>query len=588
MKKFIYVVFILGVITSGILISCKRTSHSSDYMQGTPETGDWVVIRLLSEPDGLNPLTSVSSDAQEIDGMLLYESLIGTDNNTLLDMPVLADSLPEISSDHLHYTYHLKKNATFSDGVGVTGNDLICFMKSVKNPLIVNAAPLRGYYEDVQKVELVNNDPYTIEFTMREPYFLASQFCGGVLALPKHIWDPNNLLDKISWEELNNPEQASKDPNVKEYADFFADPSKERDPKFLIGSGKYIYDSWETGSRITFHRNPNYWNAADKKNGNAWLDKIIYKIINDENATITSLKSGEIDFIPNVPKMLFIHAFDSTKDKNIATQLYDYPNMSYIMWNLHNPLFQDVRVRLALAKLVNNEEIIKTMLKGMARPITGTEFFHRPEYDTTIQPVTYDPEGAQKLLADAGWKPGSDGILTKDGKKFEFSLMIPSSPTFQQIALIPVQSMHKAGIIIDLQQLESSVFIQNQRSHRFDAAYSGWSTSTQEGDEYQLWQSGQTEGGSNFGYYHNAQVDSLIQTDRQEFDFNKRVEIHKQIQRLIFNDQPYAFLYSVKLAGAWNNRLHNVHFYAPRPCYDATEWYVPKGAQKYGNQAASK
>jgi ABC-type transport system substrate-binding protein len=228
------------------------------------------------------------------------------------------------------------------------------------------------------------------------------------------------------------------------------------------------------------------------------------------------------------------------------------------------------------------------MLKGMARPITGTEFFHRPEYDTTITPVAFDPDGAAKLLADAGWKPGSDGILTKDGKKFEFSLMVGSSPISQQIALIPAQAMHKAGIVVDIQQLESSVFIQNQRNHKFDAAFSGWATSTVEGDEYQLWHSSQTVGGSNFGFYSNPQVDSLIMLDRQTFDFNKRVELHKQIQRLIFNDQPYAFLYSVKLAGAWNNRLHSVKFYAPRPCYDATEWYVPKAAQKYGNQTASK
>ncbi|HZV13258.1 MAG TPA: ABC transporter substrate-binding protein, partial [Candidatus Kapabacteria bacterium] len=351
MKKYIYAVFILGILTSGILISCKRASQS-EHIEGTPVTGDWVVIRLIAEPDGLNPLTSVSADAQEIDNTLIYESLIGTDNNTLMDTPALADSLPEISPDHLHYTYHLRKNAKFSDGVGVTGNDFICYLKSVKNPLIINAAPLRGYFEDVQKVELVNNDPYTIEFSLKEPYFLASQFCGGMLALPKHIWDPTNLLDKISWDELDNPEQATKDPNVKAYADFFADPAKERDPKFIVGSGKYLFESWETQQKITFTRNPNYWNAADKKNGNAYLDKVIYKIINDENAAITSLKSGEIDFIPNVPKMLFIHAFDPVKDKNIATQLYDYPNMNYIMWNMHNPLFQDQRVRLALAKLV--------------------------------------------------------------------------------------------------------------------------------------------------------------------------------------------------------------------------------------------
>jgi len=588
MKKYFSAFFIVAILASVLFISCKKSSKS-DYVEGVAETGDWLIVRLQAEPDTFNPATTQSTDGDEIGDMLVYESLIGLDNTTLLDVPSIADTLPDISADHLQYTYHLNKNAKFSDGVGVTGNDFICFIKTVKNPLIINAAPKRSYLQNIQKVELVNNDPYTIRFTLNEPYFLASQICGSTLALPKHVWDPNSLTDKYSWDELASNDKMMKNPSAKEYADWYSDPAKSRDPKFLIGSGKYIFDSWETAQRITFHRNPNYWNA-NGKNGQAYVDKIIYKIITDENAALTALKGGEIDFMPNVPKYLYFNAFDSVKNKDIAHLPYDYPNMSYIGWNLHNPLFQDVHVRLALAKLVNTDEIIHTLLKGMARPITGGTFFHRPEYDTTIQPITFDPDGAAKLLEDAGWKAGSDGILMKNGQKFQFSILtVSGSEISDKIMLIPVEAMRKAGISVELQHLEWSVFLQNVRSHKFDAVFSGWGTQAVEGDEYQTWHSSQTVGGSNSIFYNNPEVDSLIVADRGEFDFAKRVENHKRIQRLIFNDQPYAFLYSVKLAGAWNNRIHNVKFYPPRPCYDLTEWFVPKAAQKYGkNESASK
>lgn len=585
MKRILAISFILFVAASTtILISCRKHDQGANGgADGPPTTGDWLIVRLGADPDTFNPLTTTTTDGSEIGGLCMYESLTSVDENTLAQMPVIADTLPIISADRLHYTYRLKKNVKFSDGVGVTGEDFICYLKTLKNGLIINAAAQRSYYKSVQKVEIVNNDPYTIMFTMSEPYALGYQWCGGAIALPKHIWDPKGLNDKISWEELNDMSKIKNNAAAKEYAEWFEDAAKGRDPKFLIGSGKYIFESWETSQKVVLHRNPNYWNAGGKY-GTAYIDKIVYRVIQDENAALTALKGGEIDFMPNVPKAMYVTAFDSVKNRDIAHRLYDYPVCSFIKWNLHNPLFQDQRVRLALAKLTNSEEIIKTMLKGMAVQLTGDTYFHRPEYDTTLKPIAFDPEGAKQLLADAGWKDtDGDGILDKDGKKFEFTIMtVAGSAISDKILLIPIEAMRKAGISADMQRLEFSIYVANSRGHKFEAEFGGLGTSVSEGDEYQLWHSTQTVGGSNTGYYNNPQVDSLIVANRGEFDELKRRENHKRIQQIIFNDQPAAFLYAVKLAGAWNARFKNVNFYAPRPSYDYSEWFVPKEQQKYG------
>lgn len=575
---------LLLALVATMIVSCRKAPQGpSGGADGPKVTGDWAIIRIAADADTFNPLTTQTADGREIGGACLYESLLASDNNTLEDIPGLADSLPVVSDDHLHYTFHIKKAAKFSDGTPVTAADFILYMKALKNALVINAAPLRSYYKNIQKAEMVNNDPYTITFTLTEPYFLAQQWCGGTIALPKHIWDPKGLTDKITWEELNDATKIKNNPAAKEFAEWFEDAAKGRDPKFLIGSGKYIFESWETGQKVTFHRNPNYWNAGNK-NGDTYIDKIVYRVIADDNAALTALKGGEIDFMPNVPKMLYVGAFDSVKNRDIAHQTYDYPGCSMICYNLHNPFFQDKRVRLALAKLTNTNEIIQTILKGLAKPITGDVFFHRPEYDTTLTPIAYDPEGAKALLAEAGWKDADgDGILEKDGKKFEFTfLSTAGSAISDKILLIPIEAMRKAGISADIQRLEFSIFVANAREHKFDAIFRGWATSASEGDPYQVWHSSQTVGGSNSGFYNNPEVDKLIETMRVEFDAKKRIDMHKRIQKLIFDDQPCTFLYAVKAAGAWNARFKNVKFYAPRPCYDFSEWFVPKDQQKYG------
>jgi peptide/nickel transport system substrate-binding protein len=281
--------------------SADGTRASADV--GSPTQGDWLIIHGLSDPENLNPLTSTDAGATEIDGQI-YEGLTTTDWETLNTIPILADSLPKMSEDRLSYEVSIRKDAKFSDGKPVTADDFIFYLKALKNPYVVNAAPTRGYYVRVDRAEKIDGDPQRLRVVMTEPYYLGDQWVGGLLAMPKHIWDPQGLTDKMTFEELNKMDP-KKNPVIKQFADSFQVVDKARSKAFLIGSGPYKFEDWKRNDRVVLVRNENYWKKSDPKYGQQYPSQIIWRTVNDMNAALAALKSGDIDFMPNIEKVLY-------------------------------------------------------------------------------------------------------------------------------------------------------------------------------------------------------------------------------------------------------------------------------------------
>ena len=146
---------------------------------GKPVTGDWLVMHSLSDPEQLNPLTSNDSASSDI-LELIFEGLLSRDPRTLAFKPVIAETRPEVSQDHLSYTFKIRKDAHFQDGRPVTGEDVLFSVKAIKCPF-VNAPFLRVYFNSLIDAELI--DPYTIRFLTKEPYFLNESVLGGITVL---------------------------------------------------------------------------------------------------------------------------------------------------------------------------------------------------------------------------------------------------------------------------------------------------------------------------------------------------------------------------------------------------------------------
>jgi ABC-type transport system substrate-binding protein len=307
------------------------------------------------------------------------------------------------------------------------------------------------------------------------------------------------------------------------------------------------------------------------------------------NAALAALKSGDMDFMPNIEKVLYNNAKPQFDNFKLKPAEYDYPSYTYIGYNESKPLFNDKLVRQALAHALDRESIIKSIYFGLAVPVQSPILLRRPEYDSSLQVIPYDLEKAKQLLAQAGWSDSDgDGILDKEinGTKtpFRFKILLNSgNKRRESMAIIFGQALKKIGIDASTSTLDWALFLDRTRDGQYDAYIGGWASSPIEGDMYQIWHSKSTEhGGSNYVQFKNDRVDQLIEQIRSEFDFEKRKALYKEVQQIIHDEQPYNFLVAEKLTGGYHNRFQNVEFYGPRPCYNPAWWWVPKTAQKYG------
>src|SRR5713226_3902815 len=252
----------------------------------TPVTGDWLISHELSDPEQLNPLTSNDASASAI-LQNIVESLLTRDPRTLELKPLIALSRPTISNDKLSYTFVIRRDARFQDGRPLTGEDVLFSIEAIKCPL-VNAPFLRVYYDSVIDARLL--DEYTIQFVTKEPYFLNESVLGSIDVLPRHYYDPSNLLKDVKVSDLRT-DPAKLPLSVKQFADDF-NKNYSRNP---MGSGPYKFQSWKTGQEIELARDPNYWGYGKAGIEQPYLDRRISRIFNNPDAALVTLKSGGLD-----------------------------------------------------------------------------------------------------------------------------------------------------------------------------------------------------------------------------------------------------------------------------------------------------
>ena len=596
MKKKLLVSLIIFASLAAINCGNRNTNNNTDinerYTLPPVDTagavvGDWVIQREMADPQRLNPITVQDAIGQELSYYIFERLLWAADRTTYETIPWLAESYPEISDDHLVYTFHLKKNIRFSNGKPLTGDDVIFTFKAIKNPLVDDAA-LRNYYASLKKVELVNGDKYTIRFFMSKPYFKARGVLGDAQIMSKEVMDPKGLTDKYTWDETSDPATAQKNESLKEFAEFFNSEEAGRSPKYLIGSGPYIFEKWETGQYVELRRNPNYWNR-DSSYGRVYPAKIIVKVVQDESAAIVSAKNKEIDLMYIVKPIDYVKTMSNPEQFEMHRADPTEPRFDYLGYNMKNPLFSDKRVRWALAYLIDRKNIIDKIQYGMAVPIESPVYFEDKKHCNSDLPlINYDPVKAKELLKEAGWTDtDEDGVLDKviDGEKvdFKFTYLLNTNESRKQTILVVIDALKKVGIQAGIQTLEWSVYLDKTKKHEFDATMGAWILTDYPPDDFQIFHSSQMLGeGSNFTSYHNPAADSLMEAYRVEFDENKRIEMIKQLQKILYDDQAYTFLWTPKARYIYGERFKNVRWYpTPITSYQLTEWWVPANVRKY-------
>ncbi len=577
MKRRLVATFLMGL---SLITGCSRPDRAAGPASGAgspPEPGDWIVVRYEGEPDTLNPIISTNAMASyaqygannsQISEMLLRYNM----EDWTFTEPLLAESYPEASEDHLVYTFTIREGVKWHDGQPFSAEDVLFSAKAAMSPL-VDSAPMRSYFVELSNVEIV--DGRKVRFTFAKPNFQNVWNIGSNLYIvPKHVYDAQGVLDAFTYKDMIGSKGRT-DEKIKAFADQFNKHAASRAP---IGTGPYKFEKWETGQEIVLVRNEDYWGTKP------YLDKVLVRIINDYPAALTALKAGSVDLNPRLTTIQYAQQTSGAAfDSQFAKARYSIPSYYYIGWNLDRPFFKDKRVRQAMTMLVDRQQIIDTVRFGLGKIIAGHFNPNSPDLNPNIQPLPYDPKRAAELLDEAGWKDSNgDGIRDKDGVPFRFEFLGQAASTFvDQLMPIMKEELRKVGIDMVERRLEFNVLIETIKDHKFDG-YSGAWVSGLVSDPFQLWHSSSIANkGSNYVSFRNPEADGLLEQARVEFDAEKRKQLYWRWQEIIHDEQPYTFLFVPEESAAYDKRFQGVAWLPPRPGYDLNAWFVPKGSQKY-------
>ena len=519
---------------------------NQEFFDPQAVSGGRIIQTLEAEPPGLNYI--VSNEAMTSVFTSLCTSSLAERNwkNPEVFQPMLAESWT-ISPDRKQFHIKLRKGVfwqEFTDPVTgekvakkeVTADDFAFFFEVITDP-DVNCAPLRVYYQDLEKLQV--HDPYSFTITWKKAYFGTLASTLGLTPLPRHFYVP-----------------AGKTFDGKAFND------DHRRNRMIVGCGPYRFVRWEKDRRLVFERNQDYFGNA--LGAAPSIQYIVYDVIKHPNTRFQALGGGKVDILSLTPEQ-WVKRSDAPMfvQGKVKRAKYLLPSYSYIGYNHKNPLFQDRRVRQALTMLIDREKLRKDIYHELAENVNGPFFLNSVYYDRNLKPHPFDPVRAKKLLAEAGWRDtDGDGILDKDGKPFSFTMLqISSSSTQQKMMPVIKESFAAAGIDMRLQNVEWSVYLRRLEDRSYDACCLGWASGF-DPDLYQVWHSSQTgPGGSNHISYKNRELDQLIEELRITFDMEKRVSISRQISRILHEDQPYTFLFTSYSLSAYSARYRNVQVF---------------------------
>jgi peptide/nickel transport system substrate-binding protein len=539
-KRNWFVPLVLSVLMAVIISGCQSQEKEPDYRgpDTGPTYGDLFIDGSIGDASTLLPPLASDAASAAING-LIYNGLLKYDGDLNL-VGDLAQSW-DISNDGLTITFHLRHGVKWQDGAPFTAKDVLFTYQVMVDPKTPTA--YSGDYLQVKQAEAP--DDYTFRVTYPQP-FAPALGSWGLAILPEHLLKGQDL---------------TKSPLA-------------RNP---IGTGPYVFKEWKAGQLIALAYNPTYFE------GRVYLNGYLYRVIPDLATMFLELKAGKIDRMGLTPlqytRQTAYPKFDRMYKK------YRYMPFSYIYlgYNLRDPRFADRRVRQALTCAINKKEIIEGVLMGLGQEATGPYKPGTWYYNPHVPKFSYDPARSKALLAAAGWHPGADGRLTKDGRPFEFTILTNQGNDIRvRTAEIIQRRLHDIGIQVHIRTIEWASFLkQFIEKGRFEAVLLGWNTGL-DPDQYDIWSSTKTKPGElNFIGYQNPEVDKLLSEGRHTFDREKRRQAYFKFQDILAEDQPYTFLFVPDALPAISRRFHGIK---PAPAgidYNFTKWYVPKAMQKY-------
>jgi peptide/nickel transport system substrate-binding protein len=532
---------VLG-LAIGLTSACAGPVPPPATGDGAPARGGTVVVGGLGDVLSWNPYLAEDQTTVEILS-LVYPSLAVEQVDYQDHPPSFAPSLAtgwELSADGLELTFSLDPRARWSDGVPVTAEDVAFTFRTQRDP---DVAWLGSDAKDaILEVAVVDAHTVRFRFDRAYPYQLMDANEGPII--PAHAWGG---IPYPQWRDVDWGER-------------------------VVSAGPFRKASHRPQQELVLERSDGYW-----RDGRPYLDRVIWRPMPSRTPLLAQLLTGDIDLV---------NGLDPADAERVAAdprlRVVGFPDRGYsqIRWNLRRPHLADRRVRRALTMAIDRQAIIDVVYLGRARPSVGPVISAMWAFNRSLQPVAFDPAGARRLLAEAGWVDSDgDGTLDRDGVELAFELLTNSENDLRQdICLLVEQNLARVGVAARPRFVEWGTMLALETGGDFDAIVSGWIEPTLI-DLGPLWHSAPPgEPTLNSVGYANPEVDRLLEAAAEAATFAEQKPLFDRIQALIVDDQPYTFLAETERLVGINARVRGAVINDASPYFNLDEWYVAREA----------
>lgn len=532
----------LGAVLSG----CTQTGGSS--RSSTPSAGGGTLrIAIQQDVKNLNPLLN-SNTTDGMIAFLMFEPLLHA-NPKGEPVPMLASEVPTlqnggISKDGLTITYHLRKNVKWSDGVPVTSKDVKWSWQAIvnKNNNIIST---HGY-DYVKSID--TPDAYTVVVHLKQKFapFVNTFFADSDQPYPVA---PAHVLAKY--------------PNINQIP-FNSAPT--------VTDGPFKFVRWVHGDHIDLTANDNFFLGKPK------LKNIYIRVVPDENTTINLLRTHDIDWMFEASINTYPEVSNIPGTHVVRVDVNGYESM----WlNVQRPDLQDPRVRAAIAYAIDKKRLVQTSTFGQDPIASEDQPYFMWSHNPNVKPYPYDVAKARQLLQQAGWTPGANGMMTKNGQPLSLVLVTDNSNVTRRKNSVVLQEMLKqAGIAVEVKYYPGDVLFAPAgeagilQGGKFDLGLAGWYAGTDPDDAAQLTCRNVAPAGYDYSRYCNPDMEAAQQTALSHYDRASRKAAYYRIQEILYRDNPIIYF--------WYNRQmqpisDSFKGFAPNPVtesWNAWQWSI--------------
>jgi peptide/nickel transport system substrate-binding protein len=521
------------------LAGCGQESASTNEASATPVDGGTCVIGVFGDFDSFNELVSTDAVSTAVMEKMLYLPLFQWSKDLTIE-GCLAKTW-EYSADSLEITVHLREDIRWHDGIPTTAHDVKYTFDAMKDPKL--GYPDMAALNEVESIDAIDNT--TVRFRFTRPSL-------NQLAYLRRLILPQHRLEGTPLDQMESAAQG-------------------REP---VGNGPFRFVRWKRDQEIVFEANPEF------PDGRPHLDRVVFRVIPDQTAIETAFKSGEIDV---VERLRFSEVAALRQDPRFNVFTYAQRGYQFIGWNTRDPLFEEPETRLAMTLAIDRQRILDALVFGEGKVAAHPIMSLSPFYARDVDPHPYDPEKAKALLAQVGWKDtDGDGVLDRNGKKLEFTMVTNLGNQMREDTLVMIQDdLRKIGVSMKPQVREWTVFISDVKKKKFQACHMGWQTDFIV-NPHDLFHSRAIDGKYNLPSYSNPRVDELIDRGLAARTADEAKPIWHELQTILHEEQPYSILYELAYSVGASKRIRGIEIDVRSWLLNIEDWWIAGGAKKPG------